>query len=261
MSVPDHPVAIVGGGSAGIGRATGRALALAGHDVVLVGRHAEALQRAADELADETGREVGAIVHDLSRPAAASDFLDAVTERHGTPAVLVLNAGGPRPGRVGELGDDDWRTATDLLLIGPLRLAALALPTMADRGFGRVVTVTSTAVRQPQPGLAASVVLRAAATAAMKLLSLEFAASNVTVNCVAPGATATARRAEIIAARAASGHRSVEQLDQEDAAEVPAGRAGTPAEIADAIAFLASPAASYINGTVLTVDGGRTVTI
>jgi 3-oxoacyl-[acyl-carrier protein] reductase len=141
-----------------------------------------------------------------------------------------------------------------------LRLARKALPAMAGRGFGRVVFVTSTAVRQPQPDLATSVVLRAAVTSAAKLLSREHADRGVTVNCVAPGPTATDRRHEILAARASRTGVSFEELDAADIASVPAGRAGEPEEVGAAIAFLASAAASYVNGTVLTVDGGRTET-
>jgi 3-oxoacyl-[acyl-carrier protein] reductase len=132
---------------------------------------------------------------------------------------------------------------------------------MAARGFGRVVFVTSAAVRQPQPDLATSVVLRSAVTAAAKLLSREFAAEGVTVNCVAPGATATERRREILDARARSTGAAFEDLDEADAADIPAGRPARPEEIGAAVAFLASADAGYINGTVLTVDGGRTETI
>jgi len=174
--------------------------------------------------------------------------------------VVVLNAGGPPPGRILDVADDAWRPATELLLLGPLRLARLVLPAMASRGFGRLVFVTSTAVRQPQPDLAISVVLRAGVTAAAKLLSLEYAAAGVTVNCVAPGATGTQRRRDVLAGRAQRTGRPVADLDEEDTREVPAGRPGTPDEIAAAVAFLASADASYINGTVLTVDGGRTET-
>ena len=255
------PVAIVGGGSAGIGRATAETLARRAHRVVLVGRRPEQLRRAADELARDTGAEVGFVAHDLSRPEGSDALLDEVTTRFGTPEILVVNAGGPPPRRVLELTDADWRSAFDLLLLGPLRLMERALPGMAARGFGRVVVVTSTAVRHPQPGLAASVALRSAMTAAAKLLSLEFADAGVTVNCVAPGATATQRRSDIMAASAARSGRDVEEVSREDSAEIPAGRPAEPGEIAAAIAFLASREAGYVNGTVLTVDGGRTLTV
>lgn len=194
---------------------------------------------------------------DVADPDSAETTIGQV----GPIDVLVLNAGGPPPGRILEVDDARWHEAFQLLLLGPLRLARLVLPGMAERGFGRVVFVTSTAVRQPQPDLAASVVLRSAVTAAAKLLSREFAAAGVTVNCVAPGATATERRRQILGGRAQAAGRAYSELDAEDAASNPAGRAGEPEEAGAAVAFLASAAASYVNGTVLTVDGGRTETI
>jgi 3-oxoacyl-[acyl-carrier protein] reductase len=222
---------------------------------VILGRRAEALETAAKDLRARTDGDVSAAVADIADPAA----VDALPP--GGPDVLVLNAGGPPPGRILDVDDDAWQAAFDLLLRGPLRLARHALPGMAGRGFGRVVFVTSTAVRQPQPDLATSVVLRSAVTAAAKLLSREFAASGVTVNCVAPGPTATGRRHQILTARAARTGVSLADVDAGDLATVPAARAGTPDEIAAAVAFLASDAAGYVNGTVLTVDGGRTETI
>lgn len=198
---------------------------------------------------------------DVRDPGAAKTLIAEVEAGHGALDVLVLNAGGPPPGRILDVDDQGWQDAFGLLLLGPLRLARLALPRMAERGFGRVVFVTSTAVRQPQPDLAASVVLRSAVTAAAKLLAREFAADGVTVNCVAPGATATERRRQILDNRARAGQRTYDELDAEDAASIPAGRAARPAEIGAAVAFLASAAASYVNGTVMTVDGGRTETI
>jgi len=209
-------------------------------------------------LRERTGGAVGTLVSDIGAPDAAAAAMDAMTSGYGSPDVLVLNAGGPPPGRILDVADDAWRAGTDLLLLGPLRLARLALPGMASRGFGRLVFVTSTAVRQPQPDLAISAVLRAAVTAAAKLLSREYAADGVTVNCVAPGATDTQRRRDVLAARAARTGRPVAELDAQDTREVPAGRPGTPEEIAAAVAFLASADAGYVNGTVLTVDGGRT---
>jgi 3-oxoacyl-[acyl-carrier protein] reductase len=249
--------ALIGGGAAGIGFAIAARLAPA-HRVVITGRHAERLEKAAAMLRERTGAAVGALVSDVAAPDAAAAVLAAMTARYGSPDVLVLNAGGPPPGRILDVADDAWRAGTELLLLGPLRLARLALPGMASRGFGRLVFVTSTAVRQPQPDLAVSVVLRAAVTAAAKLLSREYAAGGVTVNCVAPGATDTQRRRDVLAARAARTGQPVAELDAQDTREVPAGRPGTPDEIAAAVAFLASAEAGYVNGTVLTVDGGRT---
>jgi 3-oxoacyl-[acyl-carrier protein] reductase len=253
--------ALVGGGSSGIGYASAERLLLAGHRVVISGRRADALDRAAAALRERTGGSVRTLVADIRDPQAAKTAVCDVEAAYGALDVLVLNAGGPAPGRITDLDDAAWQGAFELLLLGPLRLARLALPPMAARGFGRVVLVTSTAVRQPQPDLAASVVLRSAVTAAAKLLAREFAADGVTVNCVAPGATATERRRQILDNRARQGEGSYDELDAQDAAAIPAGRAARPEEVGAAVAFLASSAASYVNGTVLTVDGGRTETI
>jgi 3-oxoacyl-[acyl-carrier protein] reductase len=132
---------------------------------------------------------------------------------------------------------------------------------MAGHGFGRLVFITSAQVRQPDPDLAVSVVLRAAVTAAANLLSREYAADGVTVNCVAPGATDTQRRRDVLAVRAGRTGRPLAEVAARDTDAIPAGRPGTPGEIAAAVAFLVSVDAGYVNGTVLTVDGGRTETI
>jgi 3-oxoacyl-[acyl-carrier protein] reductase len=228
---------------------------------VLTGRRADALESAALRLKRETGGDVGWIAADMSVPEAAAAVIADAAARFGGPDVLVLNAGGPPPGRILAVSDAHWHDAFRLLLLGPLAMARAALPLMTARGFGRIVFVTSTAVRQPQPDLATSVVLRSAVAAAAKLLSLEFAAEGVTVNCVAPGATATERRREILENRAMATGGTYDELDRADTASIPAGRPARPDEVGATIAFLVSAEASYLNGTVVTVDGGRTETI
>ncbi|HEX3930018.1 MAG TPA: SDR family oxidoreductase [Nocardioides sp.] len=252
---------MVGGGASGIGRATGEALAGQGMRVVLMGRSADTLGHAVLGLSGMAEEKPAYVVHDVADAEAAPGLIDRVEADYGSLDVLVLNAGGPPPGRVLDVTDDQWRTSFDLLLLGPLALARAVLPRMAARGFGRIVLVTSNAVRQPQPDLAISVALRAAATAAAKLAAREYADQGVTVNCVAPGPTATERRREILTRRAQRLGTTYADEQAQDVATVPAGRAGQPHEIAAAVAFLATRDAGFVNGTVLTVDGGRTETI
>jgi 3-oxoacyl-[acyl-carrier protein] reductase len=251
----------VGGGAQGIGRATAQRLADNGLHVVITGRREDALATATAEIRQRGGGQADYLVSDLAGPASAEAALAGVETIFGPPDVVVINAGGPPPGRILDIDDTAWRDAFELLVLGPLRLARLALPSMAKREFGRVILVTSAMVRQPHPDLAISVVLRTAVTSAVNLMSREYAADGVTVNCVAPGATATDRRREVLENRARRSGASYTDVEHADCADIPAARAAEPAEIAAAIAFLASAEASYVNGTVLTVDGGRTETI
>jgi 3-oxoacyl-[acyl-carrier protein] reductase len=257
METNQHPsprVAFVGGGAGGIGAAVAAALLATGHRVVLAGRTEKTLAETASAL----GGAVGYRVCDLAVPAAAADAVTRVRDQYGSLDVVVANTGGPAPGGVFDVPAEQWHHDLDLLLLGPLALMRATLPAMAERGFGRVVVTTSTAVRQPQPALAASTVLRSATTSAVKLAAREYADRGVTVNCVAIGATLTPRRLEVVRGRADAAGIDVATAMAQDLADIPAGRAAAPGEVAAAVAFLASAEAGYVNGTVLTVDGGRT---
>ena len=253
--------ALIGGGATGIGYAIAARLARRAprRDHRPARRAARGGRGAARRR--PPARRSGTLVSDIAAPDAAAAALDAMTARYGPPDVVVLNAGGPPPGRILDVADDAWRAGAELLLLGPLRLARLVLPAMAGRGFGRLVFVTSTAVRQPQPDLAISVVLRAGGHRRGEAAVAGVRRGGVTVNCVAPGATDTQRRRDVLASRAARTGQPLAELDGaghagrcRPAGPAPRTRSPRPSR------SWRPPRPSYINGTVLTVDGGRTET-
>jgi 3-oxoacyl-[acyl-carrier protein] reductase len=249
-------VALVAAGSRGIGRGAAAALARDGFRVAICGRDRGALDEAARALAADTGADVLPIVADVSKPADAERFVDDAASRFGGVDVLVTNSGGPRSALFEALSDDDWRQAVDLLLMSVVRLTRRALPLMRVRGGGRIVCVTSIAVKQPVPGLMLSNAVRAGVTGFAKTLSAELAPERITVNCVAPGYTRTDRVVELAASTAKREGVPTAEVDRRTLAAVPMGRMADAREIGEAIAFLASDRASYITGQTLVVDGG-----
>lgn len=241
-------VALVTGASKGIGRGIAAALARERARVAIASRSRERIERAADELrADDA--DVGGFVADTSDVDALPGLVQTVEAIMGPVEILVTNTGGPPLGDPLSFERSQWEHAYRSLVLAPLALVGAAVPGMRERGWGRIVNVTSSATREPIPGLMLSNSHRLAAIGAFKTLANELAADGILVNSVAPGRIATDRIAELRGT-------PVEQLAVEPQPDVPVGRIGRVEEFADVVAFLCSERASYVCGVNLLVDGG-----
>ncbi len=248
--------ALVAGSSRGLGRAIARELAFEGADVVLCARGEEELVEAAREIREAFGVRAVPVTTNLSDPAGVQKVVDAALSELGHVDILVTNTGGPPAGTFEEHSLDVWREALRQNLESVLGLVAAVLPQMKRRGWGRIVNVTSIAVKQPVDGLILSNSIRAAVTGFARTLANEVAAHGITVNNVMPGYTRTERLGELAARIARDRGITEEEATAGWEAEIPLGRLGEPRELAAAVAFLASERASYITGTSLAVDGG-----
>jgi 3-oxoacyl-[acyl-carrier protein] reductase len=249
-------VALVGASSRGLGRAVAAELAAAGARVVLSARSADALEAARAEIAAATGAEVVAVTGDLATAEGVRRVSGEALARFGRVDVLVTNSGGPPAGLFESHDTDAWRAAYALLLEGPVALVAAVLPGMKARAWGRIITITSIAVKQPVEGLMLSNSLRAAVAGFARTLANEVAPHGITVNNVMPGYTRTERVVELAERTAERKGTSVAASYEQWEREIPMGRIGEPEEFAALVAFLASARASYITGTSIPVDGG-----
>lgn len=251
-----NKVALVMAASDGIGRATAFALAREGARVAICARRKERLEETAAAIRRETGATVEAVVADVARGADVTRFVDAAVMEFGDDRidVLVTNTGGPAPKAFLETTDDDWHRAFEELVMGPVRAIRHAVPHM--KHGGAVIALTSTSAKQPMPNLALSSALRPAVVALSKTLSIDLAPRNIRFNSILTGSIATERQTEVLLDRAQREGRPVDEVRAQRAKEIPLGRIGTPEELANAVAWLASPAGGFVNGVALAVDGG-----
>lgn len=252
--------AIVCGSSQGIGRAAAHAIAELGASVVLAARNATSLNAVLETLPTSAGQEHGVIVADFDDHADVRAKIDAHIAEFGPAEILVNNTGGPPAGPLTDASPADFERAFSRHLMASQMLVQALLPGMKEAGYGRIINVTSTSVVAPIPGLGVSNTVRAAVANWARTLSGELGPYGITVNTVLPGLTDTQRLRSLMQRRAEATGQSIEETNAAAQARVPLRRFADPEEVGVVIAFLASPAAGYITGVNLPVDGGRTAT-
>ncbi len=250
--------ALVCGASQGIGLASAIELAKLGADVTLLARRADVLEQLAGQLPrTHLAQRFGWISADAGDTTWLRTKVDTLVAEHPVH-ILINNSGGPPPGTIRGAKEDAFLAAYRTHLLANQALAEAVVPGMIDAGYGRIVNIISTSVKEPIAGIGVSNVTRGAVASWAKTLARELAPHGITVNNVLPGSTRTPRIEQIIAARSQKTGDSTDAVTTEMEAEIPMGRFADPSEVAAAVAFLASPAASYITGINVPADGGRT---
>jgi 3-oxoacyl-[acyl-carrier protein] reductase len=233
--------AIVCGASAGLGLASAEALAAEGANVAMFARRREQLEQQADRIG------ALAVRGDVTNAADLQRLVELTVQAFGGIDIVVWNSGGPPPGTTGDITDERLEMAFELLLLPAVRLIRLCLPHLEASPAGRIVCITSVAVKEPVPHLSLSNTIRPAVTGWAKSLARDLGPKGITVNCVAPGRIDTPRMTEIY---------GEDGPPAAELAQIPAGRLGRPRELGDLVCFLASDRGSYISGTTIPVDGG-----
>ena len=248
--------ALVAGSSRGLGYAIARSLALEGCQVAINSRSRENVTAAADKLAAETGRPVAGLPGDVSQAETAAALIQQAVQALGGLDLLVTNAGGPPAGKFESFDDATWQQAVELSLLSHVRLIRAALPHLRQSSAASVLTITSYSVKQPIPNLVLSNSVRAATVGLTKTLALELGAEGIRFNSILPAWTETERVYELMSHRARLNNTSVDEEIAKQSKDSPLGRMGQPQEFANVAVFLLSPAASYLTGVMLPVDGG-----
>ena len=249
-------VAIVGGGSKGLGRACADSLAAEGAKLTICSRNAEELEAAAAEIRAATGAEVLAVPADLSRLEDIQRLIQATIDHYGRLDIAVANSGGPPSGRAVDTDEETWSRSIDMALSFFIRMGREATPPMRQQKWGRVVNILASTVYQPIDNLATSGVTRMGAVAYAKSLADEVGRDNVLVNNVAPGFLMTERMRHIFETRSDETGQDIDTVLEAGASRIPVGRFGRPEELGDFVAYLCSDKNTYVTGTTILVDGG-----
>jgi 3-oxoacyl-[acyl-carrier protein] reductase len=262
MSVdgPEAPrrVALVTGASKGMGRAIALGLAKRGCRVCVVARTEDTLNAAAEAIRNETHQEIWAVAADVSQPEVPSSVVAGVIERWGGVDILVNNAGGPPPGSFLDHDEAAWAQTLNQTFLSVVRFSRAVAPGMKTRGWGRIITVSSTVAKEPSPAMVLSASARAAVSAFTKAIASELAPFGITANVLLPGGVQTERLESLVRAGAEKDGLTFEQGIARSVAMIPAGRFATPEEFANVAVFLASDEGRYVTGVSLAVDGGLT---
>ena len=253
--------ALVGGSSKGIGRAVAIALAREGCNVGICARDNAALAETASTIRRDTAAEVFSLVTDMSRYEDIKRVVQETANSFGRLDILVNNAGGPRTGTFDDMDETDWLQAISQNLMSAIRTTREALPHLRRSGGGRIINITSIAVKQPIDRLILSNTARLGVVGMAKTLSRELAPEGITVNNVCPGNIATERLVSLIEERAKQDGVPMEEAIQIEERRIPMGHLGDPDDVANMVVFLASAKAHYITGTTIQVDGGSTVSV
>jgi len=251
-----NKIALVIGASSGLGYATAKLLLQEGARVAINSRGGEKLDKAAASLLAETGGEVIALPADVTAHGAAQPLIAAVVAQFGGLDILIANAGGPPAGKFESFDDEAWQKAVELSFLSQVRLIRAALPHLRQSTAPSVLTITSLSVKQPIPNLILSNSIRLATIGLTKALALEMGGEGIRFNSILPSWTETGRVVSLMESRAQAAGSTPEAERRKQASESPLGRMATPEEFANAAVFLVSPAASYITGVMLSVDGG-----
>lgn len=249
--------AIVLASSRGLGYACALGLAQEGCDVVICSRSRESINAAAARIREETGARIHAVTADVSRETDVRSVVGACVEEFGGVEIVVHNAGGPPAGGFSDIEREQWYGAFNQNLMSFVWLVDAATPYMRKAGYGRVIAITSSSIKQPIPNLVLSNTMRTGVLGVAKTLSKELASDNILVNVIAPGRIGTERVDQLDEAKAKRSGKTFEEVRKQSLSAIPIGRLGRPKELANTVVFLASEAASYVTGTAIAVDGGK----